>query len=121
MRDLKKEIIKIIYLNSQNQILEIQDPGQGTVDSNHLYPREIIESALRCHAVALVMVHNHPSGNPEPSASDFNLTRSMVLAGTAMQIKILDHIVIGDNCFYSFAGRGILEKYEAEITKLNLI
>lgn len=120
MRDLKKEIIKIVYLNSQNQILEIQDFGQGTVDSSHIYPREVIEGALKCHAVGMVMVHNHPSGYPEPSASDFSLTRNMVLSGTAMQVKILDHIIIGDNRFYSFAGQGILEKYEAEIAKLNL-
>jgi DNA repair protein RadC len=118
LRDLKKEVLKVVYLNSQNQIIEIQDFGQGTVDSNHVYPREVIEGALKWHAVGLVMVHNHPSGNPEPSASDFSLTRSIVLAGTAMQVKILDHIVIGDNRFYSFAGQGWLEKYEAEIAKL---
>ena len=121
LRDLKKEIIKIVYLNSRNQILEIQDFGQGTVDSSHIYPREVIEGALKCHAVGLVMVHNHPSGNPEPSASDQVLTRNMVLSGTAMQVKVLDHIIIGDNCFYSFAGQGLLEKFEIEITKLNLI
>jgi DNA repair protein RadC len=121
MRDLKKEIIKIVYLNSQNQILEIQDFDQGTVDSSHLYPREVIEGALRCHAVGLVIVHNHPSGNPEPSASDFSLTRNMVLSGTAMQVKILDHIVIGDNRFYSFAGQGLLEKYEGEIARLKIV
>jgi DNA repair protein RadC len=120
MRDLKKEIIKIIYLNSQNQILEIQDFDQGTVDSSHLYPREVMEGALRCHAVGLVIVHNHPSGNPEPSGSDFRLTRNMVLAGWAMQITILDHIIIGDNRFYSFAGQGLIEKYSSEVTKLNM-
>jgi DNA repair protein RadC len=121
MRDLKKEIIKIVYLNSQNQILEIQDFGPGTVDSSHIYPREVIEGALKCHAVGMVIVHNHPSGYPEPSASDFSLTRNMVLSGTAMQVKILDHIIIGDNRFYSFAGQGMLEKYEAEIAKLNML
>jgi DNA repair protein RadC len=120
MRDLKKEIIKIVYLNSQNQILEIQDFDQGTVDSSHIYPREVIEGALKCHAVGLVMVHNHPSGNPEPSASDCSLTRNMVLSGTAMQVKLLDHIVIGDNTFYSFAGQGLLEKYEGEIARLKI-
>ena len=121
MRDLKKEMIKIVYLNSQNQILEIQDFDQGTVDSSHIYPREVIEGALKCHAVGLVMVHNHPSGNPEPSASDLSLTRNMVLSGTAMQVKILDHIVIGDNAFYSFAGQGLLERYEGEIARLKIV
>jgi DNA repair protein RadC len=120
MRDLKKETIKIVYLNSQNHILEIQDFGQGTVDSNHIYPREVIEGALKCRAVGMVIVHNHPSGNPEPSASDFSLTRNMVLSATAMQVKIMDHIIIGDNRFYSFAGQGLLEKYQSEIAKLNI-
>jgi DNA repair protein RadC len=110
-----------VYLNSQNQILEIQDFDQGTVDSSHIYPREVIEGALKCHAVGLVIVHNHPSGNPEPSASDFSLTRNMVLSATAMQVKILDHIVIGDNTFYSFAGQGLLEKYEGEIARLKIV
>jgi DNA repair protein RadC len=67
MRDLKKEIVKAVYLNSQNQIIEIQDLSQGTVDSSFIYPREVIEGAIRHHAVSLVLVHNHPSGNPEPS------------------------------------------------------
>ncbi|HSW57657.1 MAG TPA: DNA repair protein RadC [Dehalococcoidales bacterium] len=120
MRDLKKEIIKIVYLNSQNQILEIQDFAQGTVDSNHMYPREVMESALKCHAVGMVIVHNHPSGNPKPSNSDFTLTRTIILAGYAMQIKVLDHIIIGDNCFYSFAGQGLIEKYETEISSLKI-
>jgi DNA repair protein RadC len=118
MRDLKKEIVKIVYLNSQNHMLEIQDFGQGTVDSSHIYVREVIEGALKWHAVSLVIVHNHPSGNPEPSTSDRNLTRNLVAAGQVMQIKILDHIIIGENRYYSFASQGCLEQYVAEIDKL---
>ncbi len=118
MRDLKKEIIKIVYLNSRNQIIEIQDLSQGTVDSSFIYPREVMEGAIRHHAVSLVLVHNHPSGNPEPSESDKQLTRDMVYAGIMMQIKILDHIIIGDNTYYSFAGEGSIDKYEMEMMKL---
>jgi DNA repair protein RadC len=120
MRDLKKEVIKIVYLNTQNNILEIQDCGQGTVDSSHIYPREVIEGALRCQAVSLVLVHNHPSGNPEPSLSDKNLTRHLVITAAAVQIQVQDHIIIGDNCYYSFAGQGLIEKYQAEIVRLGL-
>jgi DNA repair protein RadC len=120
MRDLKKEIIKIVYLNSQNQILAIADFNQGTVDSSHIYPREIMEGAIKHHAVSIVIVHNHPSGNPQPSLADISLTRNLVIAGASMQIKVLDHIVIGDNRFYSFAGQGMLQKCEEEMARLNL-
>jgi DNA repair protein RadC len=118
MRDLKKEVIKVVYLNTQNQILEIKDFAPGTVDSSYVYPREVMEGAIRCGAVSLVLVHNHPSGNPTPSESDKELTRSMVHVGSMMQIKLLDHIIIGDNRFYSFAAEGLIGKSEVEIVKL---
>lgn len=121
MRDLKKELIKAVYLNSQNQIIEIQDLSQGTVDSSFLYPREVIEGAIKCHAVSIVIVHNHPSGNPEPSESDKDLTRNLVYAGAIMKIKILDHIIIGDNRLFSFAGEGLIGKNEIEVTKLKIL
>lgn len=118
MRDLKKEMIKLVYLDSQNRIIDIQDFAQGTVDSSVVYPREVMEGAIKCHAVSLVLVHNHPSGNPEPSESDRELTRNLVYTGSTMQIKILDHIIIGDNKYYSFAGEGLIEKCELEILDL---
>jgi DNA repair protein RadC len=114
MRDLKKELVKAVYLNSQNQIIDIKDLSQGTVDSSIVYPREVMEGAIKCHAVSLVLVHNHPSGNPAPSDSDRDLTQSLVNASVVMQIKLLDHIIIGDNKFFSFAGEGLIEKYETD-------
>jgi DNA repair protein RadC len=120
MRDLKKEVIKAVYLDSQNGILEIQDLSQGTVDSSYLYPREVMEGAIKHHAVSLVLVHNHPSGNPQPSQNDKDLTRNMVYIGSLMQIKLLDHIIIGDNKFYSFAADGLIEKCGADLLKLGL-
>jgi DNA repair protein RadC len=118
MRDLKKEIVKIVYLNSQNQIVEFRDLAQGTVDSSFIYPREVIEGAIKCNAVSLVIVHNHPSGNPEPSESDKELTRDLVYAGSVMKINILDHIIIGDDRFFSFAAAGMIEQSANEIFKL---
>lgn len=118
MRDLKKEQVKAVYLNTQNQIIEIQDLSPGTVDSSYIYPREVMEGAIKSHAVSLVLVHNHPSGNPSPSESDLDLTRNIVYIGSVMQIKLLDHIIIGDNRFYSFAGEGLIEKYGLELSKL---
>ena len=110
--------MKAVFLNSQNGVIEIKDISQGTVDSAHLYPREVIESAIRCQAVGLVLVHNHPSGLPQPSQSDKELTRSLVFAGMVMQIKVLDHLIIGDNRYYSLAGEGLITKCEDEFNSL---
>jgi DNA repair protein RadC len=112
MRGLPKEMIKVVYLNSKNEILEIYDLSQGTVDASHLYTREVLERAICVHAVSFVLVHNHPSGNPEPSQSDRDLTKTIVRAGQVMNIGLADHIIIGDNRFYSFAGDGLIAEYE---------
>jgi DNA repair protein RadC len=117
MRDLKKEVIKAVYLNTQNQIIDIKDLSQGTVDSSYVYPRDVMEWALKLNAVSIVLVHNHPSGNPEPSLSDKDLTRNLVLAGSMLNIKVLDHIIIGENRFISLAGQGLIEQAEQEVSR----
>jgi DNA repair protein RadC len=113
MRDLKKEVFKVIYLNSRNQIIETADLFQGTVNSSAISPRQVIEGAIKHNAVSLIFAHNHPSGNPGPSQSDREVTRDLVYAAGVMQIKVLDHIIIGDNTYFSFAGEGLIEEYEA--------
>ena len=120
MRDLKKEVFKVIYLNSQNQIMETVDLFQGTVNSSSVSPREVIEGALKHNAVSLIFVHNHPSGNPEPSASDKELTRELVYAGKIMRLNVLDHIIIGDNRYFSFADEGLIDEYETDFLNLKL-
>lgn len=112
MRGLKKEIFKVIYLNSQNQIIDTVDLSKGTVNSSSVSPREVIEGSIRNNAVSIVFVHNHPSGNPQPSESDRSLTRELVYAGRIMRLMILDHIIIGDDKYFSFAGDGLIKKYE---------
>jgi DNA repair protein RadC len=120
MRDLKKETFKVIYLNSQNQILDTVDLSEGTVNSSSVSPREVIEGAIKSHGTALIFVHNHPSGNPEPSTNDKSLTRELVYAGKIMRLRVLDHIVIGDNRYFSFAGEGLIEEYETDFLNLML-
>ncbi len=114
MRGLKKEVFKVLHLSSQNQIIETIDLSAGTVNSSAVSPREVIEAALRNNAAALIFVHNHPSGEVDPSASDKSLTRELVYAGRIMRLKVLDHIIIGDNKYYSFAGDGLIEEYETD-------
>ena len=120
MRDLKKEVFKVIYLNGQSQILDTADLSEGTVNSSSVPPREVIEGAIKNSAVSLIFVHNHPSGNPEPSAPDRVLTRELVYAGKIMRIKVLDHIIIGDNRYFSFAGDGLIEEYELDFLNSKL-
>jgi len=120
MRDLKKEVFKVIYLNSQNQIIETADLFEGTVNSSSVSPREVIEGAIKHNAISLIFVHNHPSGNSEPSASDKELTRELVYAGKVTRIKVLDHIIIGDNKYFSFADDGLIEEYEMDFLNLKL-
>ena len=120
MRDLKKEVFKVIYLNGQNQIIETADLFEGTVDGSSVSPREVVEGAIKYSAVSLIFVHNHPSGNPEPSLKDRELTRELVYAAKIMRIKVLDHIIIGDNRYFSFAGDGLLEEYGMDFLNLKL-
>jgi len=114
LRGLKKEVFKVIYLSSQNQIIDTVDLSEGTINSSSVSPREVIGGALKSNAAALIFVHNHPSGAVEPSSSDKGLTRELVYAGRIMRLKVLDHIIIGENKYYSFAGEGLIEEYETD-------
>jgi len=120
MRDLKKEVFKVIYLNSQNQIIEVATLFEGTVDSSFIPPREVMESAIKHNAACLVFAHNHPSGNPEPSKYDKEVTRDLVYAASIMRIRVLDHIIIGNNTYFSFASEGLIEEYEMDFLNLKV-
>ncbi len=111
MRDLKKEVFKVLFMDGQNRVIEAEDLFQGTVGASAVYTREIMEKAIAYHSSSLILVHNHPSGNVTPSRSDKSITQDLVLAGNIMQIKVLDHIIIGDNKYYSFADEGLIEEY----------
>lgn len=112
LRHSRKEQFKIVFLDAKNQILEERTCFEGTVDSSAVYPREIMKAALKYGASSLIFVHNHPSGDPDPSESDKEITKDLVLAGHVMQIKVLDHIIIGGNRYFSFADEGVIEKYD---------
>jgi DNA repair protein RadC len=112
LRDAKKEQFKVLFLDAKNYILEEKTFFEGTVDSSAVYPREVIKAAIRFGASSLICVHNHPSGDPEPSESDREITKELVFATNIMQIKVLDHIIIGNNRYFSFADQGLIEDYE---------
>jgi len=120
MRDLTKEVFKAIYLNNRNQIIDTADLFEGTLDSLPIRPREIVESAIEHKAAALIFVHNHPTGDPTPSRSDKQLTRDLVFVGNIIQIKVLDHIIIGENRYFSFADEGLIQKYNDDFMNIRI-
>jgi DNA repair protein RadC len=106
MRDLKTESFKVVYLDSNNRVIDITDVATGTVDHAMPIVREIIHSALQKFAASIICVHNHPSGNITPSTQDKKFTKELSDAGKLMEIKVVDHIIIGDGNYYSFADEG---------------
>lgn len=103
MRDLKKEVFKIVLLNSQNRIIDMFDTGEGTVNKANPIIREIFQKALQNYATSLMCVHNHPSGKIDPSTEDREFTQELFKAGKIMQVAVLDHVIIGNDEYYSFA------------------
>jgi len=118
MRDLKKEVFKVMFLDSQNQVIEVEDLFKGTLNASAVYSREIIEKAIKYDAAALIFAHNHPAGNPEPSDNDKQMTQNLVFAANITQIKVLDHIIIGDNRYFSFADAGLIEEYNLDFLSM---
>ena len=108
MRDLKTEVFKVVYLNSNNRIIDTSDAVTGTVNQAMPIVREIIHTALQKFAAAIICVHNHPSANISPSPEDKKFTQELSAAGKLMGIKVLDHIIIGDGNHFSFADEGIM-------------
>ncbi len=106
MRDLKVEVFKTILLDSQNRLIEILEESRGTVNFTSPIIREIFQKALQKFATSIICVHNHPSGQIKPSDEDISFTRKLVDAGKTLGIPVLDHLIIGNDCYYSFADEG---------------
>ena len=100
---LPHEAFMVIFLNTKNELIDSEVVQEGTVDRATIYPRRVIESALTRHAAAMILVHNHPSGHPDPSAEDRVLTRTIIEAARTMDIRVLDHIIVGRRGHFSFA------------------
>ena len=95
LRGLAQECFQVLCLNAKNQVLDRILVSLGLVDASLVHPREVFRGAIVAGACALVLVHNHPSGDPTPSAEDVRVTRQLVQAGEILDIKVLDHVVIG--------------------------
>ncbi len=108
LRDQKREIFKILLLDKGLRILGERDLFIGTIDEAAVHPREIVKAALEYHASSIVLVHNHPSGKVEPSREDYEITQKIKAACQTVSVRVLDHIIIGENQYFSFSERNSL-------------
>jgi len=108
MGGLKDERFNVIYLNAQNRIIKTEVIQEGIVNQAVVYPRKILEKALKHKASAVILVHNHPSGNIKPSEADIRLTRTLQDTARVLDILIHDHIIVGENRYFSFREEGLI-------------
>ena len=108
MGGLPDEQFRVIFLNSQNEIIAEEIVQEGTVNQTVVYPRKVLELALKHKASGLILVHNHPSGNLTPSAADLELTRSLVKASRSLNLTVHDHLIISRQGYFSLAEKNLL-------------
>lgn len=106
MRHRNREVLKLLLLNTRSRLIADSNVSVGTIDMALVSPRELFVEAFRKGASSMILLHNHPSGDPEPSGEDIRITRRVYEAGMLIGIELLDHIIIGDHCFVSLKDRG---------------
>ena len=102
------EVFAVLFLDTQHRLIEYAEMFRGTIDSASVYPRELVKEALRLNAAAVIVSHNHPSGNPEPSRADEVLTQRLKEALALVDVRTLDHIMVAGGSTISFAERGLI-------------
>ncbi len=113
MKDLRREELRVLMLNVKSELICCDTVSVGSLNSSISHPREVFAKAVRKGAYSVILMHNHPSGDPDPSASDLDTTRQLEAAGALLGIRVVDHIVIGDGSYVSFRERGLMLKKEA--------
>jgi len=104
----KKEIFKGLYLDVKNRLICDEIISIGTINASLVHPREVFNPAIKNHAFSIILVHNHPSGDPKPSQDDINITKSLIKASKYIEIEILDHIIVGRENYFSFKENKII-------------
>jgi len=108
VRDHKKEHFIILYLDSRNREIKREVISMGSLNANLVHPREVFEPAVKNLAAQIILAHNHPSGDPDPSKDDVEITKRLVEAGKILGIEVLDHIIVAQNGFLSFKEKGLI-------------
>ena len=108
MRHLGHEVFCCLFLDNRHRVLRFDELFRGTIDGTSVYPREVVKEALTINAAAVILAHNHPSGVAEPSQADERITKRLKSALELVDIRLLDHLIVGDGCATSLASRGML-------------
>jgi DNA repair protein RadC len=114
IREKSRECFTVLFLDAKNRVLATEILFEGTLTASSVYPREVILAALNHHAAALIFAHNHPSGDPDPSPEDISITRQLIFACRAIGITVHEHLIIGDNRYFSFADQGYIARMNRE-------
>jgi DNA repair protein RadC len=114
MRDKRRECFKVVFLDAKNRVIEVQTLFTGTLTASAVYPREVAKAALEKNAAALIFAHNHPSGEPAPSAEDMDITRRLVFACSVIGVTVHEHLIIGADRYFSFADQGHIMRMNRE-------
>ena len=108
MRDLRKEVFRVLLLNRANRLIKEVTISEGTLEASIVHPREVFREALLEPAAGVILIHNHPSGNPNPSEEDLRITKQLVEAGRLLGIKVYDHIILAGAGYRSLARDGLI-------------
>ena len=108
LRDYRREVFVCLFLDTQHRVICCEELFQGTLDASSVYPRDVVQRALALNAAALIFAHNHPSGIAEPSQADQRITTRLCEALALVDIRVLDHMIVGDGAVLSMAERGLL-------------
>ena len=108
MRDLRKEVFRVLLLNRANRLIREVTVSEGTLEASIVHPRDVFREALLEPAAGIILIHNHPSGNPTPSEEDLRITKQLVDAGRLLGIKVYDHIILAGQTYRSLADEGLI-------------
>jgi DNA repair protein RadC len=108
LRGLQHEVFACLFLDNKHRVIRFEEMFRGTLGGASVYPREVVKAALQYNAAAVIFAHNHPSGVAEPSRDDERITQRLKQALNMIDVRVLDHVIIGDGCEVSFAERGLL-------------
>ena len=108
MRDLRKEVFRVLLLNRANRLIKEVTISEGTLDASIVHPRDVFREALLEPAAGIILIHNHPSGNPAPSEEDLRITKQLVEAGRLLGIKVYDHIILAGESYRSLSDDGLI-------------
>jgi DNA repair protein RadC len=108
VRDLRKEVFKVLLLNRANRLIKEVTVSEGTLEASIVHPRDVFHEALLEPAAGVILIHNHPSGNPNPSEEDLRITKQLVEAGKLLGIKVYDHIILAGESYRSLADEGLI-------------